>query len=130
MKNFTSQNTPFHPLICLRLVNGKPFGQPPEFLPAQTPHLGTAARPLKASAVFQSLVQQNKAIPFPEQGLDSIPPPAAKQKQAVGKRVQRKLLLYHLRQSVYPAPQVGISAGQVVDMIYPADFTQHAGSPE
>ena len=126
MENFTSQNAPFHPLICFGLVNGKSFGQPPEFLPAQTSHLGTAAGPLKTSAIFHSLIQQNKAIPLPQQGLDSIPPFATKQKQAVGKRVQFKLLLYDLSQSVYSAPQVRVSTGQI-DMIYPADVTQHAG---
>ena len=73
---------------------------------------GVAQRPIFAS--------------LPQQGLDSIPPFAAKQKQAVGKRVQFKLLLYDLSQSVYSTPQVGVTTGQI-DMIYPADVTQHAG---
>ena len=51
-----------------------------------------------------------------------------KQKQAVGTGIQRKLILYDLYQTVYPSPQVCISAGDV-DVLHLPDVTQHCGFP-
>ena len=53
---------------------------------------------------------------------------AAKQKQAVGTGIQRKLVLYDLRQAIYSAPQICISTGDV-DVLHLPDVTQHYGSP-
>ena len=60
--------------------------------------------------------------------LDPVAAPAAEQKQAVGERIQRKLLLYQLGKAVDPPSKVGVAAGKV-DVFYPADVTQHDGSP-
>ena len=60
--------------------------------------------------------------------LDPVAAPAAEQKQAVGERIQRKLLLYQLGKAVDAQPKVGVAAGKV-DVFYPADVTQHDGSP-
>lgn len=39
-----------------------------------------------------------------------------------------ELSLYHLRQTVYPQPQVCIPAGNV-DVLYLADVTEHLAPP-
>ena len=63
-------------------------------------YLGFRARPL-VRALFQSLVQQDEAVLFPVQALDTVPPPPAEQEQCVGKWVQLKLLLDEAHQAVY-----------------------------
>ena len=57
--------------------------QLPLLLPAQIPHLLCCARPLEP-AVLDPLVQQHKAVSFPQKGFDPVAVPAAEQKQAVG----------------------------------------------
>ena len=52
-------------------------------------------------ALLQSLVQQDEAVLFPVQALDTVSPPSAEQEQRVGKRIQFKLLLDEARQAVY-----------------------------
>lgn len=37
--------------------------------------------------LFQSLVQQDEAVLFPVQALDTVSPPPAEQEQGIGKRV-------------------------------------------
>ena len=52
-------------------------------------------------ALLQSLVQQDEAILFPVQALDTVSPLSAKQEQCVGKWIQFKLLLDEPRKAIY-----------------------------
>ena len=75
-------------------------------------YLGFQARPL-VRALFQSLVQQDEAIFFPVQALDTVSPPSAEQEQRVGKRIQFKLLLDEARQAVYAFTQICVATGNI-----------------
>ena len=99
MENLPSQNAARNRLVGFGLIHRKPLREPPKLLPAQVSHLLCCAGPLE-SAVLDSLVQQHKAVALPQQSLDPVAAPAAEQKQAVGERIQRKLLLYQLGKAV------------------------------
>ena len=75
-------------------------------------YLGFRARPL-VRALFQSLVQQDEAIFFPVQALDTVSSLSAEQKQRVGKRIQFKLLLDEPRQTIYAFTQIRVAAGDI-----------------
>ena len=75
-------------------------------------YLGFRARPL-VRALFQSLVQQDEAVLFPVQALDTVSPPPAEQEQCVGKWIQFKLLLDEARQAVYAFTQICAATGNV-----------------
>ena len=75
-------------------------------------YLGFRARPL-IRALFQSLVQQDEAVLFPVQALDTVSPPPAEQEEGVGKWVQLKLLLDEARQAVYAFTQVCVATGNI-----------------
>lgn len=94
----------------LWLLHTQSLHEPPVLLCTQFPRLRAVPWPLEAPAL-QSFVQQNKAVPFPVQTLDPVPPSAAEQKQRIAEWVQLKLLLDQAGQSVYSAPQIRIPAG-------------------
>ena len=75
-------------------------------------YLGFRARPL-VRALFQSLVQQDEAVLFPVQALDTVSPPPAEQEQCVGKWIQFKLLLDEARQAVYAFTQICVATGNI-----------------
>ena len=75
-------------------------------------------------ALLQSLVQQDEAIFFPVQALDTVSPPPAEQEQCVGKRIQFKLLLDEPRQTVYAFAQIRVAAGDL-DLICTGEVVQH-----
>lgn len=83
VENIALQDAVIDALVCLRLVDVQSLCQPAELLPAETPHLGHGSRPLKPAAVLHALVQQHKAVAFPQQRFDPVAPPSAEQKQAV-----------------------------------------------
>ena len=64
-------------------------------------------------ALLQSLVQQDEAIFFPVQALDTVSPPSAEQEQRVGKWIQFKLLLDEARQAVYAFAQICAATGNI-----------------
>ena len=86
-------------------------------------YLGFRARPL-VCALFQSLVQQDEAVLFPVQALDTVSPPPAEQEQCVGKWVQFKLLLDEAHQAVYAFTQICAATGNV-DFICVGEVVQH-----
>ena len=86
-------------------------------------YLGFRARPL-VRALFQSLVQQDEAVLFPVQALDTVSPPPAEQEEGVGKWVQLKLLLDEARQAVYAFTQVCVATGNI-DFICAGEIVQH-----
>ena len=75
-------------------------------------------------ALLQSLVQQDEAILFPVQALDTVSPPSAEQEQRVGKRIQFKLLLDEPRQAIYALAQIRVASGDV-DLICTSEVVQH-----
>ena len=75
-------------------------------------------------ALLQSLVQQDEAVLFPVQALDTVPPPSAEQEQRVGKRIQFKLLLDEPRQTIYALTQIRVAAGNI-DLICTGEVVQH-----
>ena len=75
-------------------------------------------------ALLQSLVQQDEAIFFPVQALDTVSPPSTEQKQRVGKWIQFKLLLDEPRQAVYAFTQICVATGDV-DLICTGEIVQH-----
>ena len=75
-------------------------------------------------ALLQSLVQQDEAIFFPVQALDTVSPPSAEQEQRVGKRIQFKLLLDEPRQAVYALAPIRVATGDV-DLICTSEIVQH-----
>src|SRR5699024_8150069 len=93
--------------------------KPPKGLRIQQPQLGLAPRPLKA-AVTQPLVQQKISVSRPVERLDPICPATAKQEQAFLIQLCAKLLRDNSRQSVDPAAQIGVPAGDIV----PAHLTE------
>ena len=64
-------------------------------------------------ALFQSLVQQDEAVLFPVQALDTVSPPSTEQKQRVGKWIQFKLLLDEPCQAIYAFAQICVAAGNL-----------------
>ena len=86
-------------------------------------YLGFRARPL-IRALLQSLVQQDEAILFPVQALDTVSPPSAEQEQRVGKRIQFKLLLDEPRQTIYAFTQIRVAAGNI-DFVCAGKIVQH-----
>ena len=86
-------------------------------------YLGFRARPL-VRALFQSLVQQDEAVLFPVQALDTVSPPSAEQEQCVGKWIQFKLLLDEARQAVYAFTQICAATGDV-DLVRSSEIVQH-----
>lgn len=52
VENFSLENNALNGLCCLRLVYRKTLQQPPEFLPAQAPHLCFCSWPLKAARLY------------------------------------------------------------------------------
>ena len=75
-------------------------------------------------ALFQSLVQQDEAVLFPVQALDTVSPPPAEQEQGVGKWIQLKLLLDEPRQAVYAFTQICVATGNI-DFICTGEVVQH-----
>ena len=86
-------------------------------------YLGFRPRPL-VRALFQSFVQQDEAVLFPVQALDTVSPPPAEQEQCVGEWIQFKLLLDEARQTVYAFAQVCLAAGDI-DFICAGEIIQH-----
>ena len=78
-------------------------------------------------ALFQSLVQQDEAIFFPVQALDTVSPPPAEQEQCVGKWIQFKLLLDQPRQTIYAFTQIRAATGNI-DFICTSEVIQHRRS--
>ena len=109
--------------MCLWLVYTQTLHEPAVLLRGQRPCLAFLPGPLEAAG-FQTLVQQYKPVAFPVQRFDSIPASAAEEEQGVGKWIQVKLLLYKSGQSVNPASQVSIAAGDI-DPVGTGKVAQH-----
>ncbi len=96
--------------MSLQSFQLQPFHEPAVLLRGQQTGFRFTAWPLKA-AELQTLVQQQKSIPFPVQRFDPVPALTAEQKQRVGERSQMKLLLNDAGQSIDSPSEIGIPTG-------------------
>jgi hypothetical protein len=105
------------------LFDAQSFHEPPVLLRGDGLRFGAVARPLEAAA-FKPLVQENEPVTLPIQRFDSVATAAAKQKQGIAERIQPESLLNDTGKPVYPASEVGVSAGNV-DTISAVEIIQH-----
>lgn len=105
--------------VCFGLNDAQTFHEPTILLWSKLLYFFTGTRPL-VSSVLQTLVQQNKSISIPEQGLEPVAPFAAEQKDRLLTRIQLELLPYLRCQPVDSAARICVSAGN----IYRFDLTQ------
>lgn len=96
--------------MCLGLVNLQSFRKPSVLLLCQLAYLAAISWPL-VIGLFQPFVEQDETISIPEESLNTVAPAAAEKEKRIRKRVQLKLLLYHISQAVYTSAQVCIAAG-------------------
>lgn len=75
------------------LFQFQPLHQPSELLPTDRFHFICTAGPFEVS-VFQSLIEENKPIAFPQQCFDSVTAFSAEQIQSWREWIQLKLLLH------------------------------------
>ena len=107
----------------LWLVHTQPLHKPAVLLRCQCPGFTFFTGPLERAGL-QPLVQQDKSVTFPIQCLDSVPAPAAEEEQCIGEGIQVKLLLNKGGQTVDPAAQIRITAGNVYP-VCPSKVGQH-----
>lgn len=92
------------------------------------PDLCLTAGPFE-SAGFQSLIQEYKAVPLPDQGFESILPGPAEEKQYIFlKRIQLELFLDDGGKTVDAFTKVCFAAGNE-DLAEACNITKHSGSP-
>lgn len=109
--------------VRLWLFHIQALHEPAVLLRGQQPGFRFTARPLK-TAGFQTLVQQQKSIPFPVQCFDSVPVSATEQKQRVGERIQLKLRLNDASQTIDAPSEIGVASGDV-DFVCSGKIIQH-----
>lgn len=80
-----------HFSVCLWLLDTQSFHQPAVLLSSNAERLIFTPRPLEL-ALFKPFVEQEKAVAFPVERLNSVSSSAAKQEQRVGTRVKPELL--------------------------------------
>ena len=111
---------------CLFRCDLQALHQPAEGLRIQLPQLRFAARPLEA-AVVQALIQEDISITGKVQRLDPIRSPAAEQEEAFLIQFCAVLMYDDLGQTVDPAAQVCIAAGDIV-VADPAQINHGVGA--
>ena len=111
-----------HFSMSFRLLNTQSFHQPSVLLSSNAERFILAARPLELT-LFKPLVEQEKAVAFPVERLDSVGSPAAEQEQRVGTRVKFELLFNDSCQSIDPTAKIGVAASEVD--LRSAEIAQH-----
>lgn len=74
-------------LFCFEgfwLVNSNPGHQPVKLPPGKIPDLRLLSGPLITAADRQSLIDQNEAIRFAEQGFDPVPSSSTEKEESTG----------------------------------------------
>ena len=77
--------------------------------------------------IFKPLLQQNEAVSFPVQRLDSVLLPPAEQKERIRTGIQLKPLLHQRSEAVYPFADIRVAAGDI-HMRSPCEVVQHDDS--
>ena len=112
-----------HWLMRPWLLYAQSFHQPAILLWCQSLDFVLRSWPLKA-ALLQPFVQQQKSVSFPVQCLQPVPFPSAEQKHHPLKRVHLILALHDAGKSIYPSPQIRVSAGNI-HRIAAVEIVQH-----
>ena len=94
------------------LLDAEPFHEPAELLRRDALRFGRVSRPLEAPAL-QPLVEEQEAVPFPQEPLDAVGAPAAEEEERGGERAHLELLLDDGGEAVDGLPHVGAPAGEV-----------------
>jgi len=93
-------------------VDGEAFHQPPEFLGGDVFHVVGFHGPLEPT-IFQPLIEQDKTVSFPVQGLEAIPPFPTKEEKVVFHGVHVEVFPDDGGKPVDGLAHVGISTGDV-----------------
>ena len=101
-------------------MDGEAFHQPSEFLRCDVFHVVGFHGPLEAT-IFQSLIEQDKTIPFPVQGLEAVPSFPAKEEEVVFHGVHMEVFTDDGGEAVDGLAHVGITTGDV-DFVRPGDI--------
>ena len=107
----------------LGLLNIQPLHEPGELLPGQRLYFLGIPRPL-VTAIVQPLVQQYKAVWFPQQRLQPVTAFAAEQKQAAGIGIYPKVLLHKRDQAVQSLAHIGVATDNI-HVLGLSDISQH-----
>ena len=105
------------------LLNIQPLHEPGELLPGQRLYFPGIPRPL-VTAIVQPLVQQYKAVWFPQQRLQPVTAFAAEQKQAAGIGIYPKVLLHKRDQAVQSLAHIGVATDNI-HVLGLSDISQH-----
>ena len=84
--------------------------------------MGSAETGNYGAVTIQPLVQQYKAVWFPQQRLQPVTAFAAEQKQAAGIGIYPKVLLHKRDQTVQSLAHIGVATDNV-DLLKPGDVT-------
>ena len=114
----------FHRLYCFRLVNGKPFHQPAEFLPGQRPDFGCVAGPLELS-VIQALLQKHKSIPVEVERFHCIFFTSTEQKDCIGEGIHLEVIPYDCHEAFKRLSHICAATDQV-DFLYSGQITNQS----
>ena len=106
----------FYRLYCFRLVDGKSFHQPAEFLPGQRPDFRSVAGPLEPS-VIQTLLQEHESIPVEVECFHRIFFASTEQKDCIGERVHPEVIPDDCHESVKGFPHIRPARNQI-DFLY------------
>ena len=107
----------------LGLLNIQPLHEPGELLPGQRLYFPGIPWPL-VTAIVQPLIQQHKAVWFPQQRLQPVTAFAAEQKQAAGIGIYPKVLLHKRDQTVQSLAHIGVATDNI-HVLGLSDISQH-----
>ena len=103
------------------LVKIDPRHQPVKLPPGKVPDLRLLPGPLIAAADRQTLIDQDEAVRFLEQGLDPVPSSSTEKEESTGRRIHLKLILDNGTESVNGFPHIGVAADNV-DLLKSGDI--------
>lgn len=106
----------FDRLYCFRLINGKSFHQPAEFLPGQRSDFGSVAGPLEL-AIIQALLQEHESIPVEIERFHRIFFASTEQKDCIGERVHPEVIPNDRHEPIKRFPHIR-SARDQIDFLY------------
>ena len=90
------------------LVKIDPRHQPVKLPPGKVPDLRLLPGPLIAAADRQTLIDQDEAVRFLEQGLDPVPSSSTEKEESTGRGIHLKLVLDNSTESVNGFAHIGV----------------------
>ena len=111
-------------LFCFEgfwLVNINPGHHPVKLPPGKIPDLRQLPGPLIAAADRQSLIDQNEAIRFAEQGFDPVPSSSTEKEESTGRRIHLKLVFDNGAESVNRLSHIRVATDNV-DLLKSGDI--------